>query len=678
MLDQIINDISEQFIQEAKKSPHLFADMAAMEKYMAENYSERIFVELLQNADDCGSSQICVKQIGKDILYANNGRPFDENDIKAICRSGASSKERGKNIGYRGIGFKSTSNLTDEIIIYSNDTYFTFNKRLCAQILAKNQNEVPMIRIPIPVEKSVELKNRVGEFIGKGYNTVFIFKNAKISDFINELSEINNGYFIFLHNITGCYIDMDNFKNKICLKRETVNFGKLVSFLNGSDESWLICGDGNASAAFKYDLNNNCIIKCRDNEQLFHSYLPTYDKFIFPIKVNADFSTDPSRKHITLDVSSEQSIDCIAKLLTHIISLGLNGKLNCCFSGLFEILTSDTSFSKSNVQFKQSFKKHILKNCFITLTNGDNIPLNCYKILPNWLEDSEKYFLRCHSSYVRRHSAPRTIYEVFSSVDRFVELFSQTFFSTEDMIKIMGEADVVERMSPDTQGKIISKIIKTDFFNYTVKKESTYDINNIKILTDDGVKKLSDISISGTKINKLVNDALCNMTGSSEIEWFKEKTNLDKGQINTKVLSHKNIPVISKTTEKTAKPTISKWRSAEQQCMEIETTFGNTVIDVSKRNIGYDIESTTLTGEKRYIEVKSINDSGEFTITNNEYTAAHQYREEYYICLINQTEKEVKAIYINDPLTNLLFEKRIRQWEWVCNTYKGDMYTFKF
>ncbi|WP_260985207.1 hypothetical protein [Bacillus pumilus] len=30
----------------------LFTDMAAMETYMTESYGERVFVEMLQNADD--------------------------------------------------------------------------------------------------------------------------------------------------------------------------------------------------------------------------------------------------------------------------------------------------------------------------------------------------------------------------------------------------------------------------------------------------------------------------------------------------------------------------------------------------------------------------------------------------------------------------------------------------
>lgn len=57
MLRSVIEKISNEFINEAVTSPKLLADMVAMEKYMAESYNGRVFIELLQNADDCGSKR---------------------------------------------------------------------------------------------------------------------------------------------------------------------------------------------------------------------------------------------------------------------------------------------------------------------------------------------------------------------------------------------------------------------------------------------------------------------------------------------------------------------------------------------------------------------------------------------------------------------------------------------
>ena len=152
---------------------------------------------------------------------------------------------------------------------------------------------------------------------------------------------------------------------------------------------------------------------------------------------------------------------------------------------------------------------------------------------------------------------------------------------------------------------------------------------------------------------------------NSEAKWLSEKTGLKLPEKETP----KVVLPLTKTTVVSKHPIVSKWRSAEQQAVQIEEFLGNKAIDVSKKNIGYDIESTTSSGEKRYIEVKSLQkDSSTFAITNNEYTSAHQLGDEYYICLIFDN----KAIYIQNPLKNLVFEKRIRQWEWICEEYSGE------
>ena len=107
----------------------------------------------MQNADDAQSNRVKVFLVGDTLVVANDGRPFNENDIMAICRSGASSKQRGNNIGYRGVGFKSATTISTEIIIHSADVYFTFSKSICAKRLNKNDTQVPTVRIPFLIDK---------------------------------------------------------------------------------------------------------------------------------------------------------------------------------------------------------------------------------------------------------------------------------------------------------------------------------------------------------------------------------------------------------------------------------------------------------------------------------------------------------------------------------------------
>ena len=62
------------------------------------------FYELIQNADDCQSSRFVAKSVGDDLYFLNDGNVFTSADLESICRSAFSTKQRGTNIGYRGIG----------------------------------------------------------------------------------------------------------------------------------------------------------------------------------------------------------------------------------------------------------------------------------------------------------------------------------------------------------------------------------------------------------------------------------------------------------------------------------------------------------------------------------------------------------------------------------------------
>ena len=53
-------NIYSKLLEEAKRSPLLLSDLAGLEEYIAESYNNRSFIELLQNADDAGSSAFLI------------------------------------------------------------------------------------------------------------------------------------------------------------------------------------------------------------------------------------------------------------------------------------------------------------------------------------------------------------------------------------------------------------------------------------------------------------------------------------------------------------------------------------------------------------------------------------------------------------------------------------------
>ncbi len=678
MLKKIIEKINCDYLTEARNSPTLIEDMAAMEKYMAESYSGRIFIELLQNADDCNSTHILVKEFNNDIIFANNGRPFDDSDIISISRSGSSKKERGTQIGYRGVGFKSASYLTSEIVIYSNETFFTFSKSKCANELAKHPDGIPTVRIPFLAENLDEsTKKHVLDLVNSGFTTVFVFKNAKADQFCDEVKNLNNGYFIFLRNIENCKMSLHGIDTHYKMKRENLKEYKIISFEGIKKEDWLIVQKDNISLAFK--LLNGMVTPCDKEESVYHCFLPTLDKSPFAMKFNADFSTDPSRKHITQDDLTDIAIDKILLLLFETIQTTLENK-NHIFSKLFDIVLTTTSFNLVNQKLTSKLDQLIKTSLYINTNENKNVLVSSCKSIPDTFENSEKQFLRKKSNYISSKSLNHEYYEIFPFIDSFVSRYSKERFSSDEIARTLTEKDFVLHCAPQTYAKIISYVASSSRV-FKMSNSEVFSSGNILIPTESGVISFKEVKNANIKAKKEVQQAIFDIVSETDVTLLCNNMGIKKEVISMPgVITQKFSSFDSNKIEVMAstKPVIAKWRSAEQQCMELEKHFGNTPIDVSRQNVGYDIESTMPSGEKKYIEVKLLsNSNGVFSITNNEYTAAHQYGEKYYICLILAKEKEAKVLYIKNPLESLRFEKRVRQWEWYCEKYSGEEFTIE-
>lgn len=120
---------------------------------------------------------------------------------------------------------------------------------------------------------------------------------------------------------------------------------------------------------------------------------------------------------------------------------------------------------------------------------------------------------------------------------------------------------------------------------------------------------------------------------------------------------------------------IKKWRTVEKNVAEVLGLSENVsnVKDVSKQNLGYDLEATMKDGTKRFYEVKSVNGFNDtFSITNNEYTTANTNKENYYLAITSMAEDTMDVCFIKDPIDQLKFVKRITRWEWLCEEYSGE------
>ena len=84
--------------------------------------------ELLQNADDAGATEAAVQIDNGEFIFSHNGEDFNEEQFASLCRFGFSNKRTLHTIGFRGVGFKSTFSLGDEVRLLTPTLAVVFPK----------------------------------------------------------------------------------------------------------------------------------------------------------------------------------------------------------------------------------------------------------------------------------------------------------------------------------------------------------------------------------------------------------------------------------------------------------------------------------------------------------------------------------------------------------------------
>ena len=96
------------------------------------DYQDRMFFELLQNADDASAKagvQVILQSIDGFLLLSHNGMPFNKKDYNSITSAARSNKggDKGKT-GYKGIGFKSVFTDSKQVYLKTGGFFFRFDK----------------------------------------------------------------------------------------------------------------------------------------------------------------------------------------------------------------------------------------------------------------------------------------------------------------------------------------------------------------------------------------------------------------------------------------------------------------------------------------------------------------------------------------------------------------------
>jgi hypothetical protein len=193
---KVVEDIRKEI--EASKESHIWCDYVNALKLISQvvfTRSSGFILELIQNAEDAGlgleNPGVFEIRLNQDrVKIMHNGRPFSDNDVKALCGIRSSKKPERGTLGYLGIGFKSVFKVTDRPEVYSNGFQFKFDRNHKDWI---DPGNTPWHVIPIWVDEPTEIIDTE--------RTTFIIpyrEKAYYTSLLEEVEKLRTGIYLFL------------------------------------------------------------------------------------------------------------------------------------------------------------------------------------------------------------------------------------------------------------------------------------------------------------------------------------------------------------------------------------------------------------------------------------------------------------------------------------------------
>lgn len=675
MLSNVVLDVQRLFLDEAKQSPLLFSDLASVEGYISESYSGRSLIELLQNADDAGASTFYVEPLDTHaFLVANNGHPFTNNDFLALCRSGASTKKRKSNtIGFRGIGFKAVVNYAKTVHLISGDIKATFSRQKTLALLPAAE-KVPLIRVPHPFD-GIRFQDAINRILENGYNTVFVFETDKQA-LQSEIDELSGSGLLFVNHICRVLINGESNKT-ISLTRKTLSNDLMDIEITESvgNKRWIVAKSKSESRreAVAFRCDGQKVVDAESDEAVFHSFMPTKDKLSARIKVNGDFSTDPSRTRIVWDEESEKALYSAVEIIADLCRTIFEKERDSIgFVNVLKAISMDPLWQVKGMTPNDRFTKSVIEVLREVISQGDQ--KTAVYIQPESY-DSDDFEM------ITQYLGVRGIGEkAQKNIPGIVELSKTLGFKPlpfEQSLEAMDTIDCSDR----TRASVLVDTIKGTTFGMSSKQKELIRKSKI-VKSTQGKKRIAEMD-SKDKLDEafegMVTDHLPNL---AEYKSFLKRIGIEQ-QSTTGEQVAQFVHFLGERTEASTtvqsfgtSRTIHKWRTVEKNVAALLELMPDveTVNDVSKQNVGYDLEVVLKNGKKRYYEVKSVDSLGDvFTFTNNEYSTAVENKREYYFAIACQLENSIEVCFIANPIETLRFEKRAVRWEWACSQYSGEV-----
>lgn len=689
MEESILNSVRFELLAEAQRSPGLLTDLANLERYIAETYSARSFIELLQNADDAQAKRFLITQVGDWLVCANDGQPFSRTDFYSLCRSAFSEKKRGQSIGYRGIGFKSVVGMVNEVHLISGALSATFSRQLTHESLGIDV-PTPLVRIPhplvLPIEK--QLDEKLTAIRTAGFATIFVFGGIDQARVEEEFSLFDADYLLFLRNITEATLSSAKERCYSCSRETLQDHCRHVHIVSDDrNADWQIHSFDRCDIAFS--LVDDKAVPLNSSAALVHAFLPTLEQTGLGIRLNADFSTDPSRTRIVFDDYTNECITSAAEAVATLFSVAIqknpmDSDITACLAPTFDVATL-------------VFQKRTLRTELIGRVRDQLTTLKEHLFVPPpWLNASDA----ARAAKVAGKSMVQSIESREDGLLMFLRYLGVQPLSFEAVLNATHSASFSEKGCAELAAFSIRNAIAEGNSKRAAEAPiwaSSGAMQSLMALAKEG-KALSDsfiqqLNTSGVTTNDLarfvrlaVGDAVTTLVPSAGTGAVGTPTSSTTPGVSVPYTTAAPNslggydPLLAEATKSPSAPFqqppelesrfLPAWRGAEQYVAQILQHHGYMVEDRSRQNLGYDLYAAK-DGRKYYIEVKLLDYAGQpFVITPNEEAVARECGENYALALTLRGKDGVHIQFIHDPVGRLKFVRQCRQWVWECNEYE--------
>lgn len=338
VLNRLVGKIESEYIQEAKKNEatRWWQDFNK-EIQEVKQYREREILELLQNADDAGSSlvKITLDSVNHILTITNSGPgtiPFTEEGVKSIMYANVSPKKGAEFIGAKGLGFRSVLNWADQITIISENIEINFSPDRVEEFWSKSMNLPESIRakyealagrdhrkVPLALLSLPSIKENPTTCNCTSIKLRYFPEREE--HIREELLNFMPTCLLFLHNIKQIIIEIDgeivmNEQNSLISDHD----GITTSILAG--ERWVM--KRMEGKEIIDDVEKRYEVGCAyslDNKNCRHyplyNFFPTHQNFGLPCVLHATVELNSSRTEM---IVQDRNNELMMEKLTRVIS----------------------------------------------------------------------------------------------------------------------------------------------------------------------------------------------------------------------------------------------------------------------------------------------------------------------------------------------------------------------